>query len=65
MEEIFVRLSKFDRMVIWCTYPELTLEEIEIIEELIAEDYSAEEILNIMELEDRSEVMQEMIDTLC
>ena len=52
-------------MVIWCTYPELTLEEIEIIEELMTEDYSSEAILEIMELEDRSEVMQEMIDTLC
>ena len=65
MDEIFVSLSKFDRMVIWCTYPELTLEEIEIIEELMTEDYSSEAILEIMELEDRSESMQEMIDTLC
>lgn len=65
MEEIFVKLSKFDRMVIWCTYPELTLEEIEIIEEMIVQGYSAEEILNAMELEDRSDVMQEVIDTLC
>jgi len=65
MEEIYVRLDKFERMVIWCTYPELTLEEIEIIEEMIVENYSAEEILNAMELEDRSNVMQEVIDTLC
>lgn len=65
MEEIYVRLDKFERMVIWCTYPELTLEEVEIIEEMIAEDYSAEEILDAMELEDRSDVIQEVIDTLC
>ena len=65
MDEVYVRLDKFERMVIWCTYPELTLEEIEIIEAMIVENYSAEEILNAMELEDRSDVMQEVIDTLC
>ena len=63
MDEIYKELDKFERMVIWCTYPELTPEEVEIIEEMIAEDYSAEEILNAMELEDRSDVMQEVIDT--
>lgn len=52
-------------MVIWCTYPELTLEEVKIIEEMMVEDYSAEEIFEYMELEDRSDVMQEVIDTLC
>ena len=65
MEEIYVKLDKFERMVIWCTYPELTLEEVEIIEEMMVEGYSAEEILNAMELEDRSDIMQEVIDTLC
>lgn len=65
MEDIYKKLSKFDRMVIWCTYPELTLEEIEIIEEMIVQDYSAEEIFEYMELEDRSDIMQEVIETLC
>lgn len=65
MDKIYRELDKFERMVIWCTYPELTLEEVEIIEEMIVQGYSAEEILEYMELEDRSDVMQEVIDTLC
>lgn len=65
MEDIYKKLSKFDRMVIWCTYPELTLEEVEIIEEMIVQNYSAEEIFEYMELEDRSDIMQEVIETLC
>jgi len=52
-------------MVIWCTYPELTLEEIEIIGEMMVEGYSAEEILEYMELEDRSSTMEWVIRTLC
>lgn len=31
----------------------------------MVEGYSAEEILEYMELEDRSDIMQEVIDTLC
>lgn len=65
MDKIYRELDKFERMVIQCTYPELTLEEVEIIEEMMVEGYSAEEILEYMELEDRSDVMQEVIDTLC
>lgn len=65
MEEIYSNLCKFDRAVIWCTYPELTLEEVEIIEEMMVRDYSAEEILEAMDLEDRSAIIQEVINTLC
>lgn len=65
IEELYVRLDKFERMVIWCTYPELTLEEVEIIEEMMAQNYLAEEILEKMELDDRSDDMQEVVDTLC
>lgn len=65
MDEIYRELDDFEQMVIWCTYPELTLEEIEIIGEMMVEGYSAEEILEYMELEDRSNIMEWVIRTLC
>ena len=65
MDEIYRELDDFEQMVIWCTYPELTLEEIEIIGEMMVEGYSAEEILEYMELEDRSNTMEWVIRTLC
>lgn len=52
-------------MVIWCTYPELTPEKVEIIRGMIIEEYSWEEIIDVIGLEDREEKVQEVIDILC
>lgn len=45
MNTIFSYVGDYMRAILWSTYPELNLREIEAIEELLIEEATAEEIL--------------------
>lgn len=64
MNTIFSYVGDYMRAILWSTYPELNLREIEAIEELLIEEATAEEILQIMELEDRDEQLQQIMQDI-
>ncbi len=64
MDTVFRYVDDYMRAILWSTYPELNLNEIEAIEELLIQDATAEEILQIMQLEDRDEKLQQTIQDM-
>lgn len=64
MNTIFRYVGDYMRAILWSTYPELNLHEIEAIEELLVEGATAEEILQIMGLEDRDEQLQQVMQDI-
>lgn len=63
-DTIFIYYEDYQRMVLWSTYPELNIQQIEIIEELLIQDATAEQILEIMQLEDRDEKMRQIMEDI-
>lgn len=64
MDYLYTITGEFERAILWSTYPELSLKEVDQIEELLLEDKSAGEILETMGLEDRDELMKENAEIL-